>query len=250
MNNQHDLFPQFNTNDFRTAEIGGEMYMSAVDACQGVGYQNPRQDWRKLKTRNPELAELSVVTNLVTTDGKRYQTDVLALDGITMLCMLARTDRARSFRRWAAGVLKREIEQRQQRYHIPQTYGDALREAANQFERAERAEQRVAELEPKASGWDRYLEAEGYHTMSNIAKRLGTGRTRLFRKLRELQIIPEGSTIPHQRYIDAEYFVVRAKTQERTDGSVSTYDAAAMTPRGFDWLVKLLRQNGALVSEG
>ena len=85
--------------------------MSAVDACRAIGYSEPRKRWFDLKQRNPELVEYSVVLNLRTTDGKEYQSDTLDMRGVIVLCMLARTDKAIEFRRWASIQLAPLIEQ-------------------------------------------------------------------------------------------------------------------------------------------
>lgn len=118
------------------------------------------------------------------------------------------------------------------------TRTEALRMALEASERADAAEAALAIAAPKAESYDRYLESDGCHTMANAAKILGLGRTRLFRKLREAGVIPADSTIPLQRYVDAGYFVIRAKVQELTDGTSRTYDAAAVTPKGLEWLSK------------
>jgi phage antirepressor YoqD-like protein len=129
-------------------------------------------------------------------------------------------------------------------FQIPQNYAEALQVAADQAKRADEAEAALAIAAPKAETYDRYLGADGCHTMGTAAKILGTGRTRLFQWLRAQKIVPPKRTIPYQQYIEAGYFVIRAQTQERTDGTVSTFDAAAVTPKGLDWLQRKL--NGLL----
>lgn len=71
---------------------------------------------------------------------------------------------------------------------IPQTYAEALRAAADQAERAELAEAKVLELEPKAEVADKLLDAEGDLSVRDAAQSLTragikVGAGRLFAEL-------------------------------------------------------------------
>jgi phage antirepressor YoqD-like protein len=98
----------------------------------------------------------------------------------------------------------------------------------------------LEEMRPKAEAFDRWQEAWGTMPMRELAMKLGTGRTRLFRMLRAAGIVPHGSTIPYQRYIDEGYFKLVSKTQELTDGTARTDEAAQATSRCVPWLAKRL----------
>lgn len=71
---------------------------------------------------------------------------------------------------------------------VPQTYAAALRAAADQSDRAELAEAKIAELEPKAQVADKLLDANGDLSVRDAAQALTragvkVGATRLFAEL-------------------------------------------------------------------
>lgn len=84
-------------------------------------------------------------------------------------------------------------------FEIPADYPSALRAAAEQAERAQLAEARVQELEPKAALADEVLNANGCYSMEQVAKSFGWGRNVMFRHLRKLGIL-QGNNLPYQRY--------------------------------------------------
>lgn len=81
---------------------------------------------------------------------------------------------------------------------VPQTYAAALREAANQAERAEAAEARVAALEPSADAWRELADAEGDYSVGDAAKvlsrdpHISIGQNRLFALMAEQRWIYRG----------------------------------------------------------
>jgi len=71
---------------------------------------------------------------------------------------------------------------------------------------------------------------------NTFAKMIGTGRTRLFRALRELGVIMQNSTLPYQKWMDAGYFEA---CQEITgDGKLRPF--AVITGKGQIWLKQKL----------
>jgi DNA-damage-inducible protein D len=103
--------------------------------------------------------------------------------------------------------------------------------------------QRVADLEPKAEGYDDLIAAEGCFDMSAVAKILSPvtgniGRTRLLNLLRGMGIILQGSTLPEQKYIERGYFQVRT---DIVNGKAVASTVA--TPKGLRWLQFELRED-------
>ena len=71
---------------------------------------------------------------------------------------------------------------------------------------------------------------------NTFAKMIGTGRTRLFRALRDLGVIMQNSTLPYQKWMDAGYFEA---CQEITgDGKLRPF--AVITGKGQIWLTQKL----------
>lgn len=175
----------FENTSIRSIVANGIKRVAAIDCCRALGYKNPRQDWNKIKNRNPELAEIvsvyklttdgveqrfvnttenkSGVTKLVTQGEQSHGIDTLELEGITNLCMIAKTEKAREFRRWARKVLAEKIEQTFQENipidvpysydynNLSQVFKDILHTNAALHESVNQLSRRVYDLEAKAT---------------------------------------------------------------------------------------------------
>ena len=85
-----------------------EMYMTAGQLGECLDYAEPVIAINKVVSRNPYLKseEFSVITKLVSTDGKQYNTRVFTEDGIYEVTMLSKTEKAKQFRAWVRKLLK------------------------------------------------------------------------------------------------------------------------------------------------
>lgn len=114
-------------------------------------------------------------------------------------------------------------------------------EAARAWADAKESELKVKielkEAKPKIEFHDELIESDGLYSMGEAAKLLGTGRTRLFIKLRELKIF--FNTEPYQKYKDQGYFAVKTTTKN-SHVQVQSF----VTPKGLEWLNKKLKSDG------
>jgi prophage antirepressor-like protein len=111
MTNQYQLIKSEKFNDIQTdfyTSQNDEMYMTAEQLGICLGYSNPRIAISKLFNRHEYIKndEFSVVTKLVTTDGKSYETRLFTEDGIYEITFLSKTAIAQVFRAWARKVIK------------------------------------------------------------------------------------------------------------------------------------------------
>lgn len=85
-----------------------DVFMTAMQLGECLGYSEPVIAINKLVSRNQYLkqSEFSVVTKLVSTDGKQYDTRIFTEDGIYEVTMLSRTEKAKEFRAWVRKILK------------------------------------------------------------------------------------------------------------------------------------------------
>jgi len=138
--------------------------------------------------------------------------------------------RTRIIDRWS------ELEAAQdtaQKSALPSTYLDALKELVATVEAKQLLEAENGVLRPKALIVDRINDAEGLHTMSEAAKIIGTGRSRLFRFLRQEHIF-DVHNMPLQQYIPNR-FVVKERPYMRGEEH-SIYAQVYVTGRGITWL--------------
>lgn len=101
--------------------------------------------------------------------------------------------------------------------------------------------ERIAELAPKADGYDDLIAAEGLFDMNTTAKILAPvtgklGRTRFLNLLRGMRIIIQDSTLPDQNLIDRGYFAVRTDV---VNGKARP--STVVTAKGLRWLESELR---------
>ncbi|ASN69214.1 hypothetical protein 7S3_36 [uncultured Caudovirales phage] len=133
---------------------------------------------------------------------------------------------------------------------IPQTYADALREAASNYERAiaaeaaaQEANQKVEELEPLAAEYERFLDADGTLPMGGIANMLGLGRTTLFRFLKAERVLQPDNR-PYQQY--AEWFLVRPFKYTDSHDLQQISFTSSLRPDALEPLHRLLVRRGRL----
>lgn len=84
-----------------------DVFMTAKQLGEALEYSSPVIAINKLVSRNPRLHEerFSVVTTLVSTDGKQYQTRLFTEYGIYEVTMLSKQPKASAFRDFTQGML-------------------------------------------------------------------------------------------------------------------------------------------------
>jgi phage regulator Rha-like protein len=129
---------------------------------------------------------------------------------------------------------------------IPQTYAEALRAAADQAERAELAEARNRELEPKAGFYDDFMDADGTYSFLAAAKILGWGRNVMMRELRRCGVL-QGDNLPYQRY--EHHFKVTPGTYKHPNtGELIPTATTTVRPSGLEFLRKKLDRSPVVTS--
>lgn len=119
---------------------------------------------------------------------------------------------------------------------VPQTSAQALRLAADQAERIETQQLLISAMQPKADFHDQVASAVNAQPLMDVAKVLGTGRTRFARWLRERRFLQPNNR-PYQVYEDAGYFrVVEKKRRDPLTGEVYTYPQTLITGKGLSYL--------------
>lgn len=117
-------------------------------------------------------------------------------------------------------------------HSIPQTYAEALLEAGRLALENEKLSAKIEQDAPLVAFAESVQASDDSIEFNDFAKAIGTGRTRLFRLMRELDVIMKNTTLPYQRWIDAGYFEV---SQEVTpDGKLRPF--ALVTGKGQIWL--------------
>lgn len=109
----------------------------------------------------------------------------------------------------------------------PQSFAEALRLAADQQEAIER-------MAPKEIAYDKFMSAENYQQLGDVAKVLGYGRNTFFGMLRDDNILRKNNT-PYQEYM--QYFKVIEKPVN-IGGHVENKLVVTVNASGVDYLTK------------
>ncbi|MFK3774094.1 phage antirepressor KilAC domain-containing protein [Pseudomonas sp. NPDC089406] len=110
-------------------------------------------------------------------------------------------------------------------------------------EQVMKLEAKVAEDEPKVDYYSQVRDAKNTQTIGDFAKVLGFGRNKLFKWLREQNILM-GDNKPQQRHIDEGHFRVLDKTRKDEDGKKFTYTQTVLTGKGKTYVQKRLKKAG------
>ncbi len=117
-------------------------------------------------------------------------------------------------------------------FKIPQTYAEALLEAGRLALENEKLTTKIEQDAPLVAFAETVQASDDAIDFNSFAKAINTGRTRLFRLMRECGVIMQNTTLPYQRWCDAGYFEV---SQEVTsDGKLRPF--ALVTGKGQIWL--------------
>ena len=114
MKNSLSLFEE---KEIRRIWENGRWYFSVVDVVYALTEsRNPRDYWYKLKKRTKEedKVELSTICRqlkLLTSDGKKYQTDCADTEGILRIIQSISSPKAEPFKRWLARVGRERIDE-------------------------------------------------------------------------------------------------------------------------------------------
>lgn len=102
-------------------------------------------------------------------------------------------------------------------------------------------EAKVEEQAPKAKFHDAVTEAINCQSIQEVAKVLGTGQNRLFKFLRDENILM-GNNLPYQAHIDSGHFRVVERQFHDRHGESQTYARTLVTGKGLVYIQKRMRK--------
>ena len=241
MNQLQRVF-NYRGNGVRTVINDGEPWFAVKDICEYFGDKHYRRSVGRLDD------DEKGVTPFDTPGGIQHMTVVNEPGLYNLLFIMqpqkkehmtkekyeARVNGIKEFKRWVThDVLPAIRRHGSYSIQIPQTYPEALRLAADLAEENQR-------LLPKAEMHDLFLSADNCQSMNEVAKSLGTGRTRLFQFLRDKKILMTNNT-PYQEYLHRGYFRVVEKPIVMGDQAINK-PQTFVTAKGVDFIAKLKRE--------
>ena len=97
----------------------------------------------------------------------------------------------------------------------------------------------LVEFANQVSNTDNLIDMNAMAKLA-VEEDIPIGRNRLFRWLREIEILMSGN-LPYQKYIDRGYFAVKESVFE-TDSMCRTYQQTFVTGRGQQFVINLLKK--------
>lgn len=170
--------------------------------------------------------------------GRPSKEYALSIDMAKSIAMVQNNEAGRRVRAYFIEMerLAKTLSQPAPQFQIPQTLSQALMLAARQAEQIEQQAVAIADMTPKAEFHDDVANAINAQDFQEVAKILGTGRTRLTRWLRLRGFIMENLQ-PYQNYIDDGYFrVVEKKRNDPVSGEIVIYTKTLITGKGVTYL--------------
>jgi len=207
----------------------------AKDVAKALGYADPQATIsKKVFTQNKGVAKME-------TPGGVQSVTVLEEAGIYQLIFSSKLESAQKFQQWVfedilPSIRKTGQYQIVQEPELPKTYLDALKCLVASEEQKALLTAKIEKDAPLVEYAEAVQCSDTDIDFNTFAKMIGTGRTRLFRALRDLGVIMQNSTLPYQKWMDAGYFEA---CQEITgDGKLRPF--AVITGKGQIWLKQKL----------
>jgi anti-repressor protein len=224
------------SNDLIKIEItdSGEQAVSVRELYEKLGIQKHFTQWWEYQVGKLNLTEgLDFLTIMLESTGGRPSVDyIVPLDIGKHICMVSGGEKAHQLREYFIKVEKA--------WNSPEAV--MARALIMADKRLAEYQNQITELLPKAESFDHFMSAKNAQTMGEVAKALGIGRNLLFQFLRDNAILNRNN-VPYQSYIDRGYFEVIEKPiviGGETFNKPQTY----CTPKGVDWIAKLLKKGG------
>lgn len=237
--------------DFYKDEINN-VYMTRKQIGEALQYSDSRVAITKIHSRNKDrIDKFSVSTNLVSTDGKEYNTVLYNYQGIYEITFMSRKSVAEDFRDWVFNqvetIRKTGMTMPDPELAVKEVFSDLDEDlqvaiVEGYKNKLSKINKELEEAKPKVDRWEALMDSKGNLTISDFAKSLNIknlGRNNMFNLLREKEILMKGNNknLPYQRYINQDYFTVIT-----TERNGLKYNVTLLTSKGIEWLYGKLQE--------
>lgn len=226
----------------------GEPFFMASDLCQALEYKNGRDTINRLFEHSVAKYYAGVETGKKADGTPAIQNKLctfLTESQMYKLIMRSNAKNAEAFQNWVCNEVLPSIRKqgsynvKQSQYKIPQTYAEALLEAGRLALENEKLIAQAKENEPKIKAFNELMQSKDALDFLTFSKIIGIGRTKLFAKLRELDILRADNT-PYQRYIDSGYFRVIESSYTQND-TTRIYTKTMILPKGQKYIANKVK---------
>ncbi|HHT0259002.1 TPA: P22AR C-terminal domain-containing protein [Raoultella planticola] len=109
MNSVQNKELSFHNTNFAYMEMGGQIWVTAAEVGQALGYSDEKAIHRLYRKHADEFTNKMTGVVKVTTPGGMQDVRMFSLRGAHLIGMFSRTPIAKKFRRWVLDILDREV---------------------------------------------------------------------------------------------------------------------------------------------
>lgn len=193
--------------EIRTVMRNNTPYFIGKDVAEGLGYKRPTKAIAD-HIDDEDKDEVPIQDSI----GRSQMTPIINESGLYSLILKSNLDTAKRFKRWVTSevlpsIRKRGLYATDELLDNPDLLIQVATELKNEREQRLIAEQRINELQPKATYYDLVLQNKSLISVSKIAKDYGKSAQWLNSKLHELgvQYKQGGTWLLYQKYADKGY---------------------------------------------
>lgn len=197
----------FNGQEVRTVMRNNTPYFIGKDVAEALGYRRPTKAIAD-HIDDEDKDEVPIQDSI----GRSQMTPIINESGLYSLILKSNLDTAKRFKRWVTSevlpsIRKRGLYATDELLDNPDLLIQVATELKNEREQRLIAEQRINELQPKATYYDLVLQNKSLISVSKIAKDYGKSAQWLNSKLHELgvQYKQGGTWLLYQKYADKGY---------------------------------------------
>lgn len=213
-----------------------------MDICRALDLSNPAMVANAIKA---EFEGYKLNLHPLETSGGAQNFTFITESQLYFVLMRSKSIKAKPFRQWVTNEVLPSIRKTgsynvtQSQFKIPQTYAEALLEAGRLALENEKLIAQAKENEPKVKAFNELMQSKDALDFLTFSKIIGIGRTKLFAKLRELNVLRADNT-PYQRYVDSGYFRVIESSYTQND-STRIYTKTMILPKGQKYITNKVK---------
>lgn len=244
---------KFKGRQVRTVTVSEEPYFVGKDVAEILGYKKPENAIAN------HVDDEDKTTTLIQGNGSNYKSKAVIINesGLYSLILSSKLPQAKEFKHWVTSEVLPTIR-KHGAYMTPAkieevlTDPDTIIQLATQLkqEREGRliAEQKVNELTPKATYYDKVLSDKSLVTITQIAKDYGMSGRAMNKKLHELKVIyKQGQTwLLYAKYQKTGWTHSETVMVPKKDGTEKAVLNTKWTQQGRLGLYELLKSNGII----
>ncbi len=248
MENEIKIFENEEFGKVRTVVKDGEPWLVGKDVAEILEYK----DTAKAIRTHVDAEDKGV--SILDTPGGKQKITIINESGMYSLVLSSKMPKAKEFRRWVTSnvlptirrtggyVANEDMFVENYLPFLDEPYQNLFRlqmTAINKLNERIRHDQPLVEFANQVSNTENLIDMNAMAKLA-IEENIPIGRNRLFRWLRENEILMSGN-LPYQKYIDRGYFAVKESVFE-TGSMTKTYQQTYVTGKGQQFIISKLKK--------